>query len=76
MTRLKPMRINSNQITRLFREQIGNGFLAYRFSEDKVEVVEFFVSENGELTRRDGTPLEYVCKNGGTVRYRVVSEKI
>ena len=76
MTRLRPMRINSNQIVRLVKQPIGSGFLAYRFDEEHVEVAEFVVSENGELLKPDNTPLEYACKNGDTIRYRVVSEKI
>jgi len=76
MTRLKPMRINSNQLVRLLREKIGDGFISYRFNEDTVEVIEFMVSGNGEIQKRDGTPLEYYCKNGDTIRYHVVSEKI
>jgi len=76
MTRLKPMRISSNQITRLLKQPIGSGFLSYRFDEEHVEVAEFVVTGSGELLRPDGTPLEYACKNGDTIRYRVVSEKI
>ena len=71
---LKPMRINSNQVRRLLRQPIGSGFLSYRYSEDTVEVVEFVISDSGRLMRTDGTLLDYVCANGDTIHYRVVSE--
>lgn len=72
---LKPMRINSNQITRLLRGQIGTGFLSYRFDETSVEVAEFQIGPAGELLNPSGTPLTYYGKVGDLdMRYRVVSE--
>lgn len=71
---LKPMRVNSNQVRRLLRQPIGSGFIAYRYSDDVVEVVEFVISPDGELTKTDGSPLEYICDDGRTVHYQIIGK--
>lgn len=75
MTKLRPMPVNSNQIKRLLRSPIGSGFFVYRNSETSVQVVEIIIAPTGEITRPDGTPLEYGVEddpNGVESRFKWV----
>lgn len=67
MTRLRPLRPTTTQVTRLFKEPVGSGFPAYRCDQTHITVVEFLVAPDGTLTKPDGTRLTYTLDDGKTV---------
>mgnify|MGYP001596233952 CR=1 FL=1 len=68
-----PIRPTTTQMKRMLLEPAGGGFLMYRMSEERAEVVEIFVNlETGEITKADGTPLVFWTDTSYSVGYKLV----
>lgn len=76
---LKPLKPYPVQINRVIAGEIGSGFFIWKIDTQRVEVVEFFINEQGDiLNKENGEPLEYDCYPCGSdkFRYRIIKEKV
>lgn len=78
MSKLKPLTLNQNQVKRMLAAPVLSGFLTIRLdnneSEKCFQVIEFRVSDAGDILNTDGSPLVFMCEDGEKITYRVEAQ--
>lgn len=69
---MNPIQPTITQMKRMKAAQTGEGFLMYKMSDGRVEVVQFVLDlQTGELTKNDGNSLVFWTDQNYSVGYKL-----